>query len=97
MFPTYQRLQGLDGVQLGLVTAACEEGRADMHFDTSPDFLDDDDCDLDYYCCGDEMRDYLHLNTDLPNRFAAAVDMAEIAAAADDSAVVVVAAAVSVQ
>ena len=86
-------------MQLGLVTAACEEDRADMHFDTSPDFLDDDDCDLDYYCCDDEMRDYLHLNTDLPNRAAAAaVDMAEIvaAAAADDSAAGVVVA-VSVQ
>ena len=83
-------------MQLGLVTAACEEGRADIHFDTSPDFLDDDDdCDPYYYCCDDEMRDYLHLNKDLPNSAADAVYMAEIAAA-DDSAVVV-AAAVSVQ
>jgi len=55
------------------VIAAGEEGRADTHFDTSPDSLyfdDDDDYDR-YYLCGDEMRDYLHLNTDQTNIAAA--------------------------
>ena len=93
MFPKCQRLHGIDDVQLGLVIAACEEGRADTHFDTSPDFLDYDDYDP-YYCCGDEMRDYLHLNTDQPNSFADAAGMTEnavaAAAAAEDFAAVAV-------
>jgi len=42
MFHTCDRLHGVDVAQLDLVTAACEEGRADTHFDASPDFHDDD-------------------------------------------------------
>lgn len=93
MFPKCWRLHGVDAVQPGLVTVACEEGRADTHFDTSPDFLDYDDYDP-YYCCGDEMRDFLHLNTDRPNSFADAADMTETAAASADNSA---AAAVSFQ
>eukprot|EP00985_Skeletonema_marinoi_P030603 scaffold32845_cov124-Skeletonema_marinoi.AAC.2 len=87
-FPKYQRHHAVDDVQLDLVIAACEEGRADVHFDMSPDFHDYDDYDPCNWC-GDEMRDYLHLNMDRPNSGADAVDYAEIAAAVDSDAAAV--------
>lgn len=69
--------------------AAGEEGRADTHFDMSPDSLYfDDDYDR-YYLCGDEMRDYLHLNTDQTNSAAGDVVDTEIAAADDSEAAAV--------
>jgi len=90
MFPKCHRHHAVDVLQHVLEIAAGEEGRADTHFDMSPDFPCFDDDDYDRYClCGDEMRDYLHLNTDRTNSAGDVADNVEIAAAADFDAAAV--------
>lgn len=94
-FPKYRRRHEGAVLQYALVIAADEVGHADAHFDMSPDFPYSDD-DIDdyydryyyYYLCGDEMRDYLHLNTDRPNSGDDVVvaDNSEIVAAAESDA-----------